>query len=75
MRRSNEESGVERIDDLRWRIPRPGAVRIEVRAPSMATVAQQLPEAFSSKDGQDVMHRADIGRKGVRLRPLGVLKG
>ncbi len=49
---------------------------IEVRASSMATVAEELPEAY--KDVHDVVgvvHGAGIGRKVARLRPMGVLKG
>jgi tRNA-splicing ligase RtcB len=49
---------------------------IEVRASSMGTVAEEIPEAY--KDVADVVrvvHGAGIGRKVVRLRPLGVLKG
>ncbi len=49
---------------------------IEVRASSMATVAEELPEAYKDvADVVDVVDRAGIGRKVVRLRPLGVLKG
>jgi len=49
---------------------------IEVRASSGATVAEEVPEAY--KDVSDVVRVVDaagIGRKVVRLRPLGVLKG
>jgi tRNA-splicing ligase RtcB (3'-phosphate/5'-hydroxy nucleic acid ligase) len=49
---------------------------IEVRASSGATVAEEVPEAYKDvADVVDVVHRAGIGRKVVRLRPLGVLKG
>jgi tRNA-splicing ligase RtcB (3'-phosphate/5'-hydroxy nucleic acid ligase) len=49
---------------------------IEVRASSFGTVAEEVPEAY--KDVADVVRVVDgagIGRKVVRLRPLGVLKG
>ncbi len=49
---------------------------IEVRASSFATIAEEVPEAY--KDVADVVSVVDgagIGRKVVRLRPLGVLKG
>jgi tRNA-splicing ligase RtcB len=49
---------------------------VEVRASSFATVAEEIPEAY--KDVADVVGVVDgagIGRKVVRLRPLGVLKG
>jgi tRNA-splicing ligase RtcB len=49
---------------------------VEVRASSFATVAEEIPEAY--KDVADVVSVVDgagIGRKVVRLRPLGVLKG
>lgn len=49
---------------------------IEVRASSGATVAEEVPEAYKDvADVVEVVHRAGIGRKVVRLRPLGVLKG
>ena len=49
---------------------------IEVRASSYATVAEELPEAYKDvADVVDVVHHAGIGRKVVRLRPMGVLKG
>jgi tRNA-splicing ligase RtcB (3'-phosphate/5'-hydroxy nucleic acid ligase) len=49
---------------------------IEVRASSFATVAEEVPEAYKDvADVVDVVHNAGIGRKVVRLRPLGVLKG
>lgn len=49
---------------------------IEVRATSAATVAEEVPEAYKDvADVVDVVDRAGIGRKVVRLRPLGVLKG
>jgi len=49
---------------------------IEVRASSFATVAEEVPEAYKDvADVVDVVDRAGIGRKVVRLRPLGVLKG
>lgn len=49
---------------------------IEVRASSFGTVAEEVPDAY--KDVADVVGVVDgagIGRKVVRLRPLGVLKG
>jgi len=49
---------------------------IQVRASSGGTVAEEVPEAY--KDVADVVRVVDgagIGRKVVRLRPLGVLKG
>jgi tRNA-splicing ligase RtcB (3'-phosphate/5'-hydroxy nucleic acid ligase) len=52
------------------------ALGIEVRASSFATVAEEIPEAY--KDVADVVGVVDgagIGRKVVRLRPMGVLKG
>jgi tRNA-splicing ligase RtcB (3'-phosphate/5'-hydroxy nucleic acid ligase) len=49
---------------------------IEVRASSFATVAEEISEAYKDvADVVDVVDRAGIGRKIVRLRPLGVLKG
>jgi tRNA-splicing ligase RtcB len=49
---------------------------IEVRASSFGTVAEEIPEAYKDvADVVDVVDRAGIGRKVVRLRPLGVLKG
>ncbi|HUH11635.1 MAG TPA: RtcB family protein [Longimicrobiales bacterium] len=49
---------------------------IEVRASSFGTVAEEVPEAYKDvAEVVDVVHRAGIGRKLARLRPLGVLKG
>ena len=49
---------------------------IEIRATSMATVAEEVPEAYKDvADVVDVVDRAGVGRKVARLRPLGVLKG
>ena len=49
---------------------------IEIRATSMATVAEEVSEAYKDvADVVDVVDRAGIGRKVARLRPLGVLKG
>lgn len=49
---------------------------IEVRASSFATVAEEIPEAYKDvAEVVDVVDRAGIGRKVVRLEPLGVLKG
>ena len=53
-----------------------GVFGIEVRASSFATVAEEIPEAYKDvADVVDVVDRAGIGRKVVRLKPLGVLKG
>ena len=49
---------------------------IEVRASSFATVAEEIPEAYKDvAEVVDVVHRAGIGRKVAKLKPLGVLKG
>jgi tRNA-splicing ligase RtcB len=49
---------------------------IEVRASSFGTVAEEIPDAYKDvADVVDVVHEAGIGRKVVRLKPLGVLKG
>jgi tRNA-splicing ligase RtcB len=49
---------------------------IQVRASSFATVAEEIPDAYKDvADVVDVVHQAGIGRKVVRLKPLGVLKG
>ncbi len=49
---------------------------IEVRASSFGTVAEEIPEAYKDvANVVDVVNAAGIGRKVVRLRPLGVLKG
>ncbi|MFW5952258.1 MAG: RtcB family protein [Gemmatimonadota bacterium] len=49
---------------------------IQVRASSFGTVAEEVPEAYKDvADVVGVVDRAGIGRKVVRLRPLGVLKG
>ncbi|MDP2480185.1 MAG: RtcB family protein [Candidatus Palauibacterales bacterium] len=49
---------------------------IEVRAASRATIAEELPESYKDvAEVVEVVHRAGIGRKVARLRPMGVLKG
>jgi tRNA-splicing ligase RtcB (3'-phosphate/5'-hydroxy nucleic acid ligase) len=49
---------------------------IEVRATSFATVAEEVPEAYKDvAEVVDVVDGAGIGRKVVRLHPMGVLKG
>jgi tRNA-splicing ligase RtcB (3'-phosphate/5'-hydroxy nucleic acid ligase) len=59
--------------DLRAEFERLG---IQVRASSFGTVAEEVPEAYKDvADVVDVVHGAGIGRKVVRLRPMGVLKG
>jgi len=47
-----------------------------VRAAGMATVAEEMPEAYKDvADVVDVVDRAGIARKVAQLRPLGVVKG
>ena len=49
---------------------------IEVRARSYATIAEEIPEAYKDvAEVVEVVHRAGIARKVLRLRPMGVLKG
>jgi tRNA-splicing ligase RtcB len=49
---------------------------IVVRAASFATIAEEVPEAYKDvAEVVEVVHRAGIGRKVARLRPMGVLKG
>ena len=49
---------------------------ITAMAASRATMFEEVPDAY--KDVMDVVsavHQADIARKVVRFRPLGVIKG
>ena len=49
---------------------------VVVMAAGMRTVAEEMPEAYKDvADVVDVVERAGIGRKVVRLKPLGVIKG
>ena len=49
---------------------------VVVRAAGMATVAEEMPEAYKDvADVVDVVDRAGIARKVAQLRPLGVVKG
>jgi tRNA-splicing ligase RtcB len=49
---------------------------VVVRAAGMATVAEEMPEAYKDvADVVDVVDRAGISRKVAQLRPLGVVKG
>jgi len=47
-----------------------------VRSDSMATVAEEMPEAYKDvADVVDVMHGAGITKKVAKLVPLAVVKG
>ena len=49
---------------------------IEVRAGSMAGLAEEAPAAYKDIDAvANVMHSSGIARKVARLRPLAVMKG
>jgi tRNA-splicing ligase RtcB len=49
---------------------------VVVMAAGMATVAEEMPEAYKDvADVVDVVQRAGISRKVVQLRPIGVIKG
>ena len=49
---------------------------IEVRAGSMAGLAEEAPDAYKDVDAVvDTVHEAGIARKVARLRPLAVMKG
>ncbi|MGH7475486.1 MAG: RtcB family protein [Longimicrobiales bacterium] len=49
---------------------------LEVRAASLATIAEEVPEAYKDvAEVVDVVHGAGIARKVARLKPMGVLKG
>lgn len=49
---------------------------IVLRAPSYATVAEEIPEAYKDiSEVVEAVHGAGIGRKVARLKPRGVLKG
>ncbi len=59
--------------DLRRELAEKG---IQIRASSMATVSEEVSEAYKDvADVVGVVDRAGIGRKVARLRPMGVLKG
>jgi tRNA-splicing ligase RtcB len=49
---------------------------IYVRAASMGTIVEEIPEAYKDvSDVVDVVHGAGIGKKVVQLKPIGVIKG
>jgi tRNA-splicing ligase RtcB len=57
------------IEDLRAR-------GVEIMAAGMATVAEEMPEAYKDvADVVDVVDRAGLARRVARLRPIGVIKG
>jgi tRNA-splicing ligase RtcB len=61
--------GRDLIEDLERR-------GIHVRAAGMATVAEEMPEAY--KDVADVVrivHEAGLSTRVAQLRPIGVIKG
>jgi len=49
---------------------------IYVKAASMGTLVEEMPEAYKDVSHVvDIVHQAGIGRKVVKLKPLGVIKG
>ena len=49
---------------------------VYVRAARMATLAEEMPEAYKDvSDVVEVVHSAGISRRVAQLRPLGVIKG
>ena len=49
---------------------------IVVKGASMATLAEEIPEAYKDvNDVVNVVHGAGIGKRVARLKPIGVLKG
>jgi tRNA-splicing ligase RtcB len=49
---------------------------VEVMAAGMATVAEEMPEAYKDvADVVDVVHGAGVASRVAQLRPLGVIKG
>jgi tRNA-splicing ligase RtcB len=49
---------------------------VTVRSAGMATVAEEMPEAYKDvSDVVDVVHRAGLARRVARLIPRGVIKG
>jgi tRNA-splicing ligase RtcB len=49
---------------------------VVVRASGMATVVEEMPEAYKDvSEVVDTVHRAGISRRVARLRPVGVIKG
>jgi tRNA-splicing ligase RtcB (3'-phosphate/5'-hydroxy nucleic acid ligase) len=49
---------------------------ILVRGASKATLVEEIPDAYKDVDDVvNVVHGAGIGKKVVRLRPMGVIKG
>lgn len=49
---------------------------IYVRADSMGTIAEEIPEAYKDvSDVVDVVQGAGIGKKVAQLKPMGVIKG
>ena len=49
---------------------------IYIRAASRATMVEEIPEAYKDvTDVVEVVDRAGLSRKVVKLRPMGVVKG
>jgi tRNA-splicing ligase RtcB len=49
---------------------------IYVRGAGKGTIMEEIPEAYKDvADVVNVVHQAGIGKKVVRLRPMGVIKG
>jgi tRNA-splicing ligase RtcB len=57
------------IDEMRAR-------GVHVMAAGMATVAEEMPEAYKDvANVVDVVHRAGVAVRVAQLRPIGVIKG
>ena len=49
---------------------------VEVMAAGMATLAEEMPEAYKDvANVVDVVHGAGVARRVAQLRPIGVIKG
>ena len=47
-----------------------------MRGASKATLVEEIPDAYKDvNDVVNVVHGAGIGKKVVRLKPIGVIKG
>ncbi|MCK4576753.1 RtcB family protein, partial [candidate division WOR-3 bacterium] len=51
-------------------------IGIYVRSASVKTLREEVPEAYKNVDEVvDTVHKAGIGKRVVRMRPVGVIKG
>lgn len=74
--RAMSRTAAKRGRDVRTETQKLEAQGIFLRADTRDGILEEIPEAYKDIDAViDVVHRAGLARKVVRLRPMGVIKG